>query len=162
MVTPLKILIVEDSENDAKLLLLELRRGNWDITHDRVDTAEAMIAALKLFVWDLIIADYSMPAFSGADALALARKMAPGVPFILVSGTVGEETAVGAMRAGADDYLFKGDLKRLIPVVERELRGSEDRRRAEYAARELEKRERQLADVRRIAGLGAWHLDLRT
>src|SRR5882757_2077029 len=101
MPVSLRVLIVEDLEDDAILLLSELARGGWEITHQRVQTAPAMAAAIDAFPWDIIISDYSMPRFSGIAALALAREKAADLPFILVSGTVGEEVAVQAMKAGA-------------------------------------------------------------
>jgi signal transduction histidine kinase/HPt (histidine-containing phosphotransfer) domain-containing protein len=153
---------VEDSEDDAALLLRELRRGRWEVVHERVDTAKGMTAALDAHPWDLIVADYSMPYFSGPAALALARKRSADIPFILVSGQLGEETAVQAMQSGADDYLFKGNLKRLLPAVDRELHDAEGRRKAEHTERQLQKGERQLADAQRLAHLGTWHADLRT
>ena len=162
MPLPLRVLIVEDCEDDAALLLMELGRGRWDVIHERVDSPQGMAAALKAHSWDLIIADYSMPNFSGLAALAMARQQSADVPFILISGQIGEETAVGAMRAGADDYLFKGDLRRLVPAVVRELQDLEGRRNAEHIERQLHKGERQLADAQRLAHLGTWHLDLRT
>ena len=158
----LQVLIVEDSENDAALMVMELRRSGWDIRHDRVDTADAMAAALSAQQWDVIIADYSLPQFSGPAALKMARDLAIDVPFILVSGTVGVATAVAAMKAGADDYLFKGDLHRLVPVVEREMRGLEDRRRATKTERLLLARETQLAEALRLAKLGTWHFSAET
>jgi signal transduction histidine kinase/DNA-binding response OmpR family regulator/HPt (histidine-containing phosphotransfer) domain-containing protein len=153
---------VEDSEDDAELLLRELQRGRWDIIHERVDTPQGMAAALNAHLWDLIIADYAMPYFSGPAALAMAREQSANIPFILVSGQVGEENAVKAMQAGADDYLFKGSLQRLVPAVERELHDAEGRRKAEHTERQLQKGERQLADAQRLAHLGTWHVDLRT
>ena len=158
----LRVLIVEDSEDDAALLLMELRRGRWKIVHERVDTPRAMADALAAHPWDLIIADYSMPYFSGPAALTMLRERAGDIPFILVSGQVGEETAVQAMKAGANEYLFKGDLQRLVPAVERELRDLEGRRNAEHIERQLRKGERQLADAQRLAHLGTWHVDLQT
>jgi two-component system, sensor histidine kinase and response regulator len=121
-----------------------------------------MAAALNARPWDLIIADYMMPHFTGLDALTMARERSAVIPFILISGQVGEETAVQAMQAGADDYLFKGNLRRLVPAVVRELRDAEGRRRAQHAERQLKKGERQLADAQRLARLGTWHVDLRT
>jgi signal transduction histidine kinase len=158
----LRVLIVEDSEDDAALLLRELQRGPWDVSHERVDTAQAMTTALNAHPWDLIIADHMMPHFTGPAALAMARERSADIPFILISGQVGEETAVQAMQAGADDYLFKGNLRRLVPAVDRELRDAEGRRKAEHAVRQLKKGERQLADAQRVAHLGTWHVDLRT
>jgi signal transduction histidine kinase/HPt (histidine-containing phosphotransfer) domain-containing protein len=161
MSTSLRVLIVEDSENDAMLLLRELRRDGRQVTYQRVDTPEGMLAALDGPMWDVIIADYSMPLFSGAAALTMARVCAVDVPFILVSGQIGEETAVEAMKAGANDYLFKGDLRRLVPAVERELKDAAERCAARAVERQLRKRDAQLADAQRLARLGTWHLDLR-
>jgi signal transduction histidine kinase/HPt (histidine-containing phosphotransfer) domain-containing protein len=157
----LKVLIVEDSANDAKLLVMELRRGGWNVEFERVDTPGSMTFALSDRKWDIIVADYSMPQFSGPAALALARYHAVDVPFILISGTMGEETAVAAMKAGADDYLFKGDLHRLVPAVQRELRDSEARRHARQTEQLLHQREGQLTEALRLARLGTWHLDLK-
>jgi signal transduction histidine kinase len=162
MLMPLRLLMVEDSENDAILLLHELRRCGWEVTHTQVQTAAAMTAALIDESWDIIISDYSMPQFSGVAALALARKFAPALPFILISGTVGEEVAVEAMKAGANDYLFKGNLKRLGPAVQRELRDAQTRQEAQRVSAELHTRERQLADAQRLARLGSWHIDVAT
>ncbi len=162
MFTPLKILIVEDSEDDVALLVRELREGPWKVAHQRVDTPDLMRDALKSQAWDLIIADYSMPQFSGPAALAMARQHAVGIPFILVSGNLAAETAVQAMKAGADDYILKGDLSRLVPAVQRELRDSDERRRARDIEEQLRKRDAQLAAAQRLANLGTWHLDLRT
>jgi PAS domain S-box-containing protein len=146
---PLRVLIVEDSPDDAELLLRELRRGGYDPTHLRVDTREAMRAALGEQTWDLIISDYSMPHFDGFAALKLLQEKALDVPFVIVSGTIGEKLAVAAMKAGAHDYLMKGDLARLVPAVQRELReaaGRRERRRADEALRESEERYRRLVE----------------
>lgn len=159
----LRVLLVEDSEDDAELLLRELRHGHWsDIIHERVDTPQGMRAALNAHSWDLIIADYMMPYFSGPAALVMARERSEDIPFILISGQVGEETAVEAMKSGADDYLFKGNIRRLVPAVVRELRDAEGRRKAAYSERQLQKGERQLADAQRLAHLGTWHVDFGT
>ena len=123
-----KILIVEDSADDTELVVRALRRGGHEVKYDRVETAEAMLAALKEKSWDLVIADYAMPRFNGIEALELLRVQDRDLPFILVSGTVGEEVAVQAMRAGAQDYILKHNLSRLPPAVERELREAEIRR----------------------------------
>src|SRR5690349_8268626 len=122
MGVPLRVLMVEDSEDDARLLARELRRAGYDLTHERVDTAAAMNAALDRHAWDLVIGDYSMPRFSGTAALAILRERGLDIPYICVSGTITEELAVAAMKAGANDYVTKGQLKRLIPAIERELR----------------------------------------
>jgi|SRR5579863_8700826 len=114
---PIRILIIEDSEDDGDLIVRELRRGGYDVKFERVQTAAALESAFASREWDLIISDYSMPHFSGVDALAMVRKNGSEVPFIFASGTMGEETAVAAMRNGAQDYLMKNNLKRLVPAV---------------------------------------------
>ncbi len=124
----LQVLIVEDSEADAVLLLEELRRGGYEPMHERVDTAKALSAALDRQTWDVVLADYTMPRFSGTAALMLLKEKGLDLPFIFVSGTIGEDTAVEAMKNGANDYIMKGNLKRLLPAVERELREAEVRR----------------------------------
>jgi signal transduction histidine kinase len=128
MTQPLRALIVEDSENDAELLIHELTRGGYDLTYERVETPEAMTAALEHSTWDIIISDYSMPRFSAPRALDLMQALHCDLPFIIVSGTIGEETAVSALKAGAHDFLVKGRLARLIPAIERELRDAAARR----------------------------------
>jgi PAS domain S-box-containing protein len=147
MLPYLCVLIVEDSEDDTLLLVRELRRGGYTLNYVRVDTAEGMEAALNQQSWDIVIADYSLPAFSGLEALKLLQKQKLDLPFIIVSGTIGEEIAVAAMKAGAHDYLIKGNLARLVPAVERELREAEQRYKrhsAEQAFRESEDRFRTL------------------
>ncbi|HEX4602218.1 MAG TPA: response regulator [Gemmatimonadales bacterium] len=140
MSVPLRLLLVEDSENDALLVERELARAGFSPVVERVETAGAMQAALDRQPWDVVIGDYSMPHFGGAAALALLRERELDVPFIIVSGTIGEERAVAAMKAGASDYVPKDQLKRLVPVIERELReaaGRRERVRAETALRTL-------------------------
>ncbi|HET8760008.1 MAG TPA: GGDEF domain-containing response regulator, partial [Nitrospiria bacterium] len=124
----LRVLLIEDSPDDALLLLRELKRAPYQTKHDRVDTADALKMALDRGPWDLILSDYSMPQFNGVAALRLVRGRGLDLPFIFVSGTIGEDTAVEAMRAGANDYIMKGNLKRLLPAVERELREANSRR----------------------------------
>ena len=124
---PLRVLLVEDSADDAGLMLRELRRAGYDLTHERVDTAAALEAALDRHPWDLVIGDYSMPRFSGTAALAIVRRRGLDIPYICVSGTITEELAVAAMKAGANDYVTKGQLKRLLPAIERELRDAQAR-----------------------------------
>ena len=121
-------MIVEDSESDALLLVRELGRSGFDPVCERVDTREAMQKALRSREWDVVISDYVMPQFSGLDALGVLRESGLDIPFIIVSGNIGDDIAVGAMKAGAHDYLIKGNLKRLSPAVERELREAEVRR----------------------------------
>ena len=127
MGVPIQLLLVEDSEDDAQLLLRELQRGGYEPAHERVATEAGLTAALDRQSWDLIIGDHSMPGFSGIAALVLVRGRGLDVPFISVSGTLTEDMAVAAMKAGANDWVTKGQLKRLIPAVERELREAKAR-----------------------------------
>src|SRR5437588_199251 len=147
---PLRVLIAEDSEDDARLLLRELQRAGFDPAYERVDSPISMQAALDRQAWDLVIGDYSMPAFSGPAALALLRARDLDTPFIFVSGTIGEDVAVEAMKAGAQDFLTKGNLRRLIPAIERELRDAEvrrERRRAQTALLERARLAELTSDV---------------
>ena len=139
----LRVLIVEDSEDDMLLMLRELNRGGYTLDYVRVDTPVAMEAALDRQLWDIAIADYTLPAFSAPEALKLLQNRGLDIPFIIVSGTIGEEIAVAAMKAGAHDYIIKGSLTRLLPAVERELREAEQRllrHNAEKALHESEAR----------------------
>jgi PAS domain S-box-containing protein len=122
-----RILMIEDSEEDAALTIRALRRGGFDLNYHRVQTGAAMTAALDEGGWDLVIADYSMPQFSGLEALKLTRERGLDLPFILVSGTVGEDVVVEAMKAGANDYVLKNDLTRLPLAAEREIRDAQVR-----------------------------------
>lgn len=122
MTTSLSVLIIEDSENDAELLVRRLRRGGYATEHERVETPQEMQDALSRQSWDLILSDYAMPRFNGVQALKLTQEKGLDIPFILISGAIGEEIAVAAMKAGAHDYLMKDDLARLLPAIERELR----------------------------------------
>ena len=131
---PIRILIVEDSENDTLLLLHELRRAGYTPIHRRVETADDMAAALQAGPWDVVTADHTMPHFNSTAALHLLQKWNRDIPFIVISGTIGEEAAVAAMRDGAHDYLIKGQLTRFVPAIEREIAAAAQRRRQ----RELE------------------------
>jgi two-component system, NarL family, sensor histidine kinase UhpB len=125
---PLQVLILEDSENDAALLELELQQAGYETICQRVETAAGLRAALAAQSWDVVIADYVMPQFSGLSALAIVAEAGLDIPFIIVSGHITEDTAVAAMKAGAHDYVMKDKLARLGPAVERELREAEMRR----------------------------------
>lgn len=149
--TPLRVLLVEDSPDDAELVLAELRRGGYEPRYARVQTPEGLRTALADGPWDVVIADYHMPAFSGPRAFALTRKEEIDAPFILVSGTIGEEHAAQAMRVGIDDYLMKDKLTRLPAAVERALRDAEERRQRKKAEEALRRREAILSAVGRTA-----------
>ncbi|MBN1435708.1 MAG: response regulator [Sedimentisphaerales bacterium] len=142
MANPLRALIVEDNEDDALLIARRLRRGGYEVYYERVDSAAGMAEALKK-EWDIVISDYSMPGFDGLEALRLAQKLAGHLPFIIISGTIGEETAVAAMRAGAHDYLMKDALARLVPAVKREIREAKNRREARREHEALQQSEAQ-------------------
>jgi len=134
----LRVLLVEDSEDDAALLLRELRRGDYEVEFERVETAGAMQAALAQKTWDLILSDYSLPEFNAPQALEVMKASHLDLPFIILSGTIGEEVAVAALKAGANDFLVKGKFARLGPAIERELREAEVRREQRRAEDEIE------------------------
>jgi signal transduction histidine kinase len=144
MSIPLRVLIVEDSEDDSLLLKAELARGGYDVSYERVETTDAMRAALQKSGWDIIISDHRMPQFSSLAALALYNACGCDIPFIVVSGSIGEELAVSAMKAGAHDYIMKDNLRRLLPAIERELREADVRRQRTRAHEDLLESNRQL------------------
>lgn len=138
MDVPLRVLLVEDSEDDALLLLRELRRGGYQPTFERVDTEEGLAGAIAGGEWDLAIIDYTMPTFNGMAALEILKASGSDIPLMILSSTIGEEIAVDAMRKGAHDYLMKSNMARLLPALERELREArmrEERRRVLAIAR---------------------------
>ncbi len=140
---PLKALIVDDSEKDTVLLLRELRRGGYELSFERVDNESAMLSAIARQSWDIVLTDYSMPRFNASAALAAIARSGVDLPCIVVSGAVGEETAVEVMRSGAQDLVLKHNLKRLVPVISREMVAARSRRERRLADAELD-RERQL------------------
>ena len=144
---PLRVLIIEDSEEDADLLILELRRGGFQPVYRRVETEPALGAALEEGEWDIVLSDFSMPRFSMPSALAMVQGRGRDVPFLIVSATIGEEAAVEAMRAGAHDYILKDKLSRLVPAVRRELKEVEIRR-------ERRNLEEQLRQAQKLESLG--------
>lgn len=148
----LHALIVEDSESDAGLVIRLLRKAGYDVFFEQVQTAEEMTAALARQVWDVVISDYSLPRFDAPTALALLQETGQDIPFIVVSGTIGEDTAVTTMKAGAHDYLMKDNLLRLAPAVAREMREAQSRRERKQAQLALQKSERdyrQLSEFNR-------------
>ena len=142
---PLRVLIVEDAEDDAELLVIELRRAGYEPEFERVQTAPDMQAALDRQPWDLVVSDHSAPQFDSMRALALLKSTGRDIPFIIVSGTIGEAAAVQAMKAGAHDYILKGNLSRLTPAISRELAEARHRRARHAAEQALREHEKQAA-----------------
>ncbi|HEY9687380.1 MAG TPA: ATP-binding protein [Coleofasciculaceae cyanobacterium] len=138
MTQPLKTLIAEDNPNDAELLLLELERGGFQVEAAVVDTAQAFQNALKKWHWDVIFSDHTMPHFSSFEALDIRNRTGLDTPFVILSGTMGEDLAVEAMQAGASDYFVKGKLTRLVAAVKRELQEAQEREKRRSTEQELE------------------------
>ena len=148
----LRVLMVEDSESDAALIVRQLQKANYIVEYERVETSNRMEAALADRSWDFIFSDYTMPQFDAFSALKILQETGQDIPFIVISGTIGEETAVEIMRSGAHDYLMKDKLARLAPVVKREIdetRARKERRLTERALRESEARIRALVETAR-------------
>ena len=154
MPRPVSVLMVEDSEDDARLLKIELERQGFRPEVQRVDSGPALRNALATGEWDVVISDHNMPGFSGDEALSLVKCFDPELPFIVVSGTRGEEHAVAAMRAGASDFIVKNRLHRLAPVVERELVASGLRAEQRRIAAALEESQRQLEQSQQLEAIG--------
>jgi len=150
----LHVLFVEDSDDDAVLLAHELRRGGYTVESRRVQSEAGMSEALAAGGWDLVLSDYDLPHFDGMSALRLLRETDADMPFIVVSGAIGEETAVEIMKAGAQDYVMKDKLTRLLPAVARELRDAEVRRRRREAERALAQIREKMGHSERLAILG--------
>ncbi len=148
------VLMVEDNEDDARLLTRELKRQGFEPSVARVDTGAALRESLATTDWDVVICDHNMPGFSGDEALSLVKCFDPDLPFIIVSGTRGEEHAVDAMRNGASDFIVKDRLHRLAPAVERELLGSALRVEQRRIAAALEESQRQLRESQRLEAIG--------
>jgi len=148
MSVPLRVLMVEDSPDDAELVLRTLSRGGYRPTSKRVETADGMVSELESRTWDVILADYSMPRFGALPALVILKERRSDLPCIVVSGAISDETAVICMKAGAHDYVLKDNLVRLVPAIQRELGDAETRRRR-Y---QLEQTLRLTTEELRIAG----------
>jgi PAS domain S-box-containing protein len=147
---PLKVLLVDDSEDDAQLIVKQLESCGWDVTWERVDTREAMAASLDRSRFDLIVSDYHLPSLRAPDAVAMWKERGLDTPFVVVSGTIGEEQAVEVLKAGAHDFFLKDRLSRLCSAVERELREAAKRRSLDRAEREREDALQRLARSERL------------
>ncbi len=139
----LRLLIIEDSAEDAEMIVRELRRAGYTLVYERVDTLESMRSLLH-WEWDLILADYKMPRFSGIDALTEFKTWKRDIPFIIVSGAIGEECAVEAVKVGAQDYVLKDRLTRLVPVVQRAMKDAVDRREFRRVQRDRDRADEAL------------------
>ena len=128
MSNALRVLLIEDSQDDALLLLRELRKGGFNPEHQRVDSSSTLQAALDNATWDIVITDHNMPEFKSEAAISQVKQTGLDLPIIVVSGSIGEDVAVAAMKSGAHDYIMKGNLSRLVPAIERELREANNRR----------------------------------
>jgi PAS domain S-box-containing protein/putative nucleotidyltransferase with HDIG domain len=159
---PLRVLIIEDSEDDTQLLLRELRRSGHEVEFERVETAEALQSALTQKTWDLILSDYNLPGFDGLQALDLLKASGQDLPFILISGTIDEETAVAALKAGADDFLVKGKFARLAPAIARELREAKTRREHKRVEEALKSSETRYRLAARATNDVIWEWDSRS
>ncbi|MGI4831001.1 MAG: ATP-binding protein [Janthinobacterium lividum] len=155
---PMRVLIIEDYEEDALLLRRHLSRAGYDVDARRVETAEQLLDALAdPRPWDLVIADYTLPSFGARDALALIQQSGIDLPFIIVSGTIDEVSAVNAMRAGAHDYVLKGHLERLLPAIERELADAERRQQRLHTEAELRLAQQRFSATFNQAAVGMAH-----
>ena len=144
MTATIRILIVGDSEADAELMLRELSRGGYDPVAERVETADALRAALDANTWDVIVSDYEMPRFNALEALEIVKASGHDVPFLVVSGVIGEDLAVAAVKAGAHDYIMKDRLARLVPAIERAIREAGERRERRHTRERLRESEEQV------------------
>lgn len=158
----LNVLIVEDSEDDALLVLRELRSGDFDPIWERVETPKALGKALTSRPWDVIISDYRLPAFNASVVLKIVQQSQLDIPFIVVSGTIGETLAVEMMKAGAHDYLMKDNLSRLSEAVRREVRDAQIRAERERATLELDRTKERLQLAIEGSGIGLWDWSIQT
>jgi len=156
----LRILIIEDSEDDLAILLRELAKNSYEIYHERVETSDSMQSALANREWDLVLCDYSLPRFDAPHALEVLKASGIDIPFIILSGTIGEETAITALKAGAHDFLIKGNYARLGPAIERELRDAKIRREHQRAEAALREKERLVSEAQHLGQIGSWSYDI--
>jgi response regulator RpfG family c-di-GMP phosphodiesterase len=158
----LRILLIEDSDDDAQLMLRELHRIGYQVDPRRIETADELRTALAEREWDLVLCDYSLPHLNPSQALEVIRSAGLDLPFIIVSGTIGEESAISALKAGAHDFIIKGKYARLGPAIERELREAMVRRQRSQAEIALREKEHLLSEAQRIGHIGSWSYDIPT
>ena len=156
------MLIVEDRDDDLLLLLCELERAGYAVSHRRVETVDALRDALATEEWEVVVSDVSLPAMSAYDVLNVLRVERPDVPCIVISGTIAEEAAVDLLRAGARDFVVKERLTRLVPAIQREVRESAERRRLRAAEATLQETRERMQFVLEAVGMGLWEWDLRS
>lgn len=156
---PLHVLLVEDSRDDADMLLLEMRAAGLDVDSKRVDTEPAMRKAMKDRKWDIVISDFNLPRFSAREALAVLREADADIPFVIVSGCIDEEIAIAMMKQGASDFVMKDRLARLAPVIERELQDATLRREHRQAQEALRVSEKLLKEITSSLGEGIYVLN---
>jgi PAS domain S-box-containing protein len=159
MGTKLKVLLIEDTESDAALNIQTLESAGYQVTSEIVTTASEMRAALEKTDFDLVLSDHNLPQFDSSAALAIFKERKQDKPFIIVSGTIGEETAVALMKAGAQDYIMKSNLAKLVPAVERELKDAVTRRLQQDTENRLRISEERFCQVADIAGEMIWEID---
>lgn len=159
MSIPLRVLFVEDMEEDAVLMVRELKRGGFEPSWQRVETEEDLVVALREAPWDIVISDYSMPTFSAMEALKIVKGDNDQTPFIIVSGVIGEQTAVEVMKAGAQDYFLKSAIARLPHAVDRELREGQARRKQRANAQALREMQARFNAFMSAAPMPTWIKD---
>ena len=158
--TSIRVLIIEDSEDDEMLLIRVLKKGGYDPVYERVETAAAMKKALKKKQWDIILCDYKTPKFDAPSAIAVLKEANIDIPLIVVTGTIGEETAAECMRLGAQDYIMKGNLYRICPAIARELENAKVRKREKQAKEELQQSEKKYRTILENIEEGYYEVDL--
>lgn len=157
-VQSIKLLILEHDENDLELLLYELKKGALDFVPKIVETKDQFRAALTEFTPDVILSDYSLPGFDGVSAFNIKQEICPDVPFIIVSGTIGEENAVELIKNGVTDYAIKDKLFTVIQKIKRAIKESNERNEKKIAEEKLRKSERQLTEAQKISKIGSWEI----
>jgi CheY-like chemotaxis protein len=162
MKSPLRILYLEDDPRDAELIQEMLEGDGIACSVERVETEPDFIASLEQGCYDLILADYTLPSFDGISALKIARQDWPHVPFIFVSGTLGEEVAIEALKIGATDYVFKPRLSRIVPSVRRALREADERSELSQAEEALRRSEAYLAEAQKLSHTGSFGWNIST